>query len=79
LFGRRAACDCESGVRLCPEGLRLWRRASAAYDDGLRAQMRRGRAVDPVAEAGAAWPAYQRARAAYEAHLAAARQRPGDA
>ena len=55
----------------CPECARLWRRATAAYNDGLRAQLRRGRAVDPVSESGADWPQYQRARAAYEAHLAA--------
>jgi hypothetical protein len=63
-------------VRLCPEGQRLWRLANAAYNDGLRALMRRGIAVDPVGEAAADWPAYRRARAAYEAHLAAARRRP---
>jgi hypothetical protein len=62
-------------VRLCPEGLRLWQRASAAYDDGLRALMRRGISVDPIGEEGADWPAYQRARAAYEAHLAASHRR----
>jgi hypothetical protein len=74
MFGKRPGCDCEPGGRLCPEGQRLWQRASTAYNDGLRAQMRRGQAVDPSADAGADWPDYQRARAAYEAHLAAAQQ-----
>ena len=55
----------------CRECVRLWRQATAAYNDGLRAQLLRGSSVDPVSESGADWPEYQHARAAYEAHAAA--------
>jgi len=28
-------CGCRVGFRLCPEGVRLWRRGNDAYDEGL--------------------------------------------
>ena len=75
---RRPSCTCQPDVRLCPTGGRLWRRAQDAFNDGVRAHMLRGISGDLATEAAASWPPYQRARAAYETHLAARQLQRGN-